>query len=954
MKSNDSQYKNNSNGEQTHSIHTLKKKKSIFHYNSKPNFNQKNCLILLFTIFSIVIPIGIQPQLQANNAFAEINSQWINDEDEYTDEGEITSHSSASETKSKLNQKDPFGFSDEDNKKVKLNIIIPDVVGPDLLPGTQSSTPSSHQIDTDSSEEVHPNSIYKNSSDIDNADGSIIAREDKPATGELSSTDSHIGTVNNNESKNVSEGNSIVSDDKPGTENSQSQLTPQPKYKSYRDYIENSSASKNNDNVIISDDKVGTELNTTNSGINSVIGNPNDNANENLVVSDNQSNTNQLQSTDSQSQLTPQPGFKSYHDYVVNNNLSNHDINVTGDTQATGSSSIDSQMDSDNRNINNNGDDKLNEVVILPEDELTNSNRSSEFQVDNQSSNSNSTIGSQPLYKSYRDFVEHNNASKNANNDNTMSSKSTIEPSSATAASSQVTAQSSSKVYGDFNGDGRDDLAIGVPGENEGAGAVNVLYGSSSGLSATSPRDDQFWTQSSPDLNDDPQSDDNFGSSLASGDFNGDGKDDLAIGVQGEDLDSISDVGAVEVIYGSSSGLSANSPRADQFWTQDSADVNDGKEANDNFGSSLTSGDFNGDGRDDLAIGVPGENEGAGAVNVLYGSSNGLSATSPRSDQLWTQNSPDVNDVSEASDNFGSSLGSGDFNGDGRDDLAIGAPDEDLTVEKGQAGGVEVIYGSSSGLSATSPRTDQFWTQDSANIDGIAEHNDAFGWSLGSGDFNGDGEDDLAIGARWENINSHSEAGAVQVIYGSSSGLSATSPRADQFWNQDTTNVNDVVESEDQFGFSVSSGDFNGDGKDDLAIGVPFDDIGSVFEPGAVEVIYGSSSGLSATSPLADQFWTQNSADINDVTESGDDFGVAVYSGDFNGDGRDDLAIGVPKEDVDTGAGTVSSAGAVNVIYGSSTGLSATSSHSDQFWTQSTTNVDDVSEGGDSFGDTLG
>ena len=280
---------------------------------------------------------------------------------------------------------------------------------------------------------------------------------------------------------------------------------------------------------------------------------------------------------------------------------------------------------------------------------------------------------------------------------------------------------------------------------------------------------------------------------------------------------------------------------------------------------------------------------------------------------------------------------------------AIGVPLEDLSVEKFHAGGVEVIYGSSSGLSATSPREDQFWTQDSVNIDGTAEHSDAFGYSLTSGDFNGDGKDDLAAGARWENINSHSEAGAVSVIYGSSSGLSATSALADQFWNQDTANVNDVAESEDQFGYSLSSGDFNGDGKDDLAIGVPFDDIDSVFEPGAVEVIYGSSSGLSATSTLADQFWTQNSADIDDVTESGDDFGVAVYSGDFNGDGRDDLAIGVPNEDV----GTIS-AGAISVIYGSSSGLSATSPLSDQFWTQNTTNVDDVSEGGDSFGDTLG
>ncbi len=74
-----------------------------------------------------------------------------------------------------------------------------------------------------------------------------------------------------------------------------------------------------------------------------------------------------------------------------------------------------------------------------------------------------------------------------------------------------------------------------------------------------------------------------------------------------------------------------------------------------------------------------------------------------------------------------------------------------------------------------------------------------------------------------------------------------------------------------------------------------------------------------------------------------------VY-GDFNGDGRDDLAIGVPFEDVDTGAGTITDAGAINVLYSSSNGLSATTPRPDQFWTQSTSDVNDVAEPGDRFG----
>jgi len=171
-----------------------------------------------------------------------------------------------------------------------------------------------------------------------------------------------------------------------------------------------------------------------------------------------------------------------------------------------------------------------------------------------------------------------------------------IESDEVSLSSSQVSAQSNSKIYGDFNGDGFDDLAIGVPGEgvisaDDGAGGVNVLYGSSNGLSATSPLPDQFWTQNSANVNDASEQDDGFGDSLASGDFNGDGKDDLAIGVPGESVDTgggnIRFAGAVNVLYGSSNGLSATSPRSDQFWTQNSANVNDASETADHFGRAL-------------------------------------------------------------------------------------------------------------------------------------------------------------------------------------------------------------------------------------------------------------------------------------------------------------------------------------------------------------------------------
>ncbi len=88
--------------------------------------------------------------------------------------------------------------------------------------------------------------------------------------------------------------------------------------------------------------------------------------------------------------------------------------------------------------------------------------------------------------------------------------------------------------------------------------------------------------------------------------------------------------------------------------------------------------------------------------------------------------------------------------------------------------------------------------------------------------------------------------------------------------------------------------DFNGDGFADLAIGVPNEAVGTVTNAGAVNVIYGSTGGLSATA-TPDQFWTQNTPNVAGVADVDDAFGKALAAGDFNGDGFADLAIGRPR-----------------------------------------------------------
>jgi len=436
----------------------------------------------------------------------------------------------------------------------------------------------------------------------------------------------------------------------------------------------------------------------------------------------------------------------------------------------------------------------------------------------------------------------------------------------------------SSMTTDDFNGDGFTDLAIGAVSEDVNAGAVNVLYGSFNGLQATSP-DDEFWTQDSPGVKDSSEGNDGFGSSLTSGDFDGDGYDDLAIGVPHEHLGAVGFAGAVNVLYGSAAGLQAHSPD-DQFWTQDSPGVEDAAESNDQFGYSLTSGDFNTDGFADLAAGVPFEdlvvNNNEGAANVLYGSPGGLQTIAP-AEQFWSQDSPGVKDTAEAYDYFGYAMTSGDFNSDGFADLAVGVPQEGVGTNFPSAGGVSVLYGSAVGLQADSP-DDQVWSQGSPGVPGTLEEADEFGWSLAAQDFNGDGFPDLAVGVPDESLASVStREGAVNVLYGGPLGLQATSPAA-QFWTQDSTGVQDEAEPLDDFGLAVGAGDWNGDGRADLAVGVPHEDVAdnqTMFDEGAVNVLYGGPDGLQADSP-DDQLWTQDSRGVRDSSESEDLFGWAL------------------------------------------------------------------------------
>ena len=370
------------------------------------------------------------------------------------------------------------------------------------------------------------------------------------------------------------------------------------------------------------------------------------------------------------------------------------------------------------------------------------------------------------------------------------------------------------------------------------------------------------------------------GGAAFAGDFDGDGLDDLAIGAPQEVLGGNARSGAAFLFRGRVSGLTPVT-----VLDQGSSGLG-ANETGDEFGTSFAAGDFDGDGRDDLAIGAPGEAPGTGArsgVVFLF-----LEGNIP--DRVIDQTGLGAN---EAGDRFGQALVAGDFDGDGFDDLAVGAPGEAPGSDP-KSGGVFLFLGSENGLVAHA-----FIDQSGL---GMNELDDLFGSALSAGDFDADGRDDLAVGAPGEAPGTEPRSGAVFVFEGTDDGLAPKDVIVQGALGQN--------EHGDLFGSALASGDFDGDGQADLAVGAPGEAPGAQPKSGAAFVFRGTAVGL-----VPDTFLVQSGLSTN---QHGERFGAALASGDFNGDARDDLAIGAPGEGATAAAGP----GGVFVFRGTAAGLS--------------------------------
>ena len=452
-----------------------------------------------------------------------------------------------------------------------------------------------------------------------------------------------------------------------------------------------------------------------------------------------------------------------------------------------------------------------------------------------------------------------------------------------------------------------DSLVVGVPYEDAyltaNSGVIQLIYGYRGMRIFDNLSTSEYFGQTSSAGS--VETDDYFGKSVAVADFNRDGYYDIAVGVPGEDDATDSNIGAVNILYGSETG----------FVTQSYIGYDAIGAAGDQFGAALATGDFNGDGVPDLAVGVPGydypHSEGsvdtdAGAVYVFWGLNSGLMTSTTT-----------VYYGDDAYGYYGAALAAADFNGDGHDELVIGAPDHSTPapITDPARGGTFYVL-----TLFNNNQTE--WNQTSASGDG-AEDGDQFGASFAVGDFNGDGHPDLAIGAPGEDWEGNSisllDVGAVSVMYNDGSGLSATD--ALFLWQSDVSagwNPHNTSEALDQFGYTLTGGDFNGDGFDDLAIGTPYEnltiDSTDYTDIGLVQLVPGSTTGITPT---------YQSLDVTIFEPAQNQYrGYSLAAGDFNTDGTTDIAIGLPGY---TTSGGATSAGAVQFCYKISTSVYSTS-----------------------------
>ena len=440
---------------------------------------------------------------------------------------------------------------------------------------------------------------------------------------------------------------------------------------------------------------------------------------------------------------------------------------------------------------------------------------------------------------------------------------------------------------GDVNGDGLDDLIVGAfrasPSSKFNAGKSYVVFGKADNtainLSAITSGTGGFVINGE-------NAGDFSGSSVSNaGDVNGDGLDDLIVGAYKADPSGKSNAGKSYVIFGKANNTAIN---LSAIGTGGFV-INGENEMEWSGYSASTAGDVNGDGLDDLIVGAFQANlngtYSVGKSYVIFGKADN---TAINLSAIASGTGGFIINGENFIDNSGYSVSTaGDVNGDGLDDLIIGAPNANLSGRI-DAGKSYVVFGKADNtainLSAIASGTGGF-----VIIGEFTDNNSGFSVSS-AGDVNGDGLDDLIVGAPYSHLRTGEKAGRSYVVFGKKDNtvvdLYAIAQGTGGF----------AINGENKIDFSGSSvsnaGDVNGDGLDDLIVSAYRADLSGKSNAGKSYVIFGKTDStainLSAIASGTGGFVIigENTNDYNGYSTS--------TAGDVNGDGLDDLIVGAP------------------------------------------------------------